>query len=183
MTNEQYLTLKEEYINHIKTFVTESGGLLPHITVFADIKKPKDADEEKPAIIHIPIPSEYMDDDTSKDKFVKNVIPDLFKAINEKFIPNSVAWASEAWLREANKNFDVKGNWKELPIKKEVIILTIESESKTEAIIFNVKREGKQVMSDGKIIDIINLTEDKELSDSNGNFEGRFSGLFKKLKG
>lgn len=184
MTNEQYLTLKEEYVNHIKTFVTQSGGLLPHLTVFADLKEPKDKEEEKPAIIHIPIPSEYMEDDAGKDKFIKKVAPDLFKAINKEFIPNSIAWASEAWLREADKDFDIKNeDWKKLPIKKEVIILTIESENKTEAILFTVKREGKQVNSDGELIDNIVLTEDENQLGDAGPIGGRFTGLFKKLKG
>ena len=39
MTDEQYEQLKKDYIDHIKEYVTDNGGLFPHLTVFADIKK------------------------------------------------------------------------------------------------------------------------------------------------
>jgi len=182
MTDEQYEELKKDYINHIKEYVTDNGGLFPHLTVFADVKKPKEGEEDKPAIIHIPIPDEWMQSDEMKDKFVDNVIPDVFKDINAEFIPHGIGWAAEAWMRVADKNFDPsKGDWKKIPIRKEVIMISIESDRPSESIIYEIKREGKQVNSDGNLVDVIKLEQQfkDEIAPSTG---GRFTGLFKKLK-
>jgi len=182
MTTEQYEELKKDYINHIKEYVTDNGGLFPHLTIFADVKKPNKGEENKPAIIHIPIPDEWMESDEMKDKFIDNVIPDLFKDINKKFIPHVIGWAAEAWMRIADKNFDPsKENWKNIPIKKEVIMINIESDRPSESIIYEIKREGKQVNSNGDLVDVIKLEQEfkDEMAPNTG---GRFSGLFKKLK-
>lgn len=184
MTNEQYEVLKQDYIDHIKEYVTENGSLFPHLTIFADIRKPKPEEENKPALIHVPIPNEFMENDKSKDRFIDEVVPDLFKSINEKFIPKGIGWAAEAWMRVADKNFDPeKDNWKKIPIRKEVIMISIESDQPTESIIYEIKREGKQVTSDGEIVDIIKLEEQFKEEGSPMSAGGRFTGLFKKLKG
>jgi hypothetical protein len=184
MTNEQYALLKQDYIDHIKEYVTENGSLFPHLTIFADVKKPKKGEEDKPALIHVPIPDEYMENDRAKDKFIDEVVPDLFQNINEKFIPKGIGWAAEAWMRVADKNFDVeKDNWKKIPIKKEVIMISIESDEPTESIIYEIKREGKQVIPGGDIVDIIKLEEQFREEGAPTVSGGRFTGLFKKLKG
>ena len=182
MTDEQYEQLKKDYIDQIKEYVTNYGGLFPHLTVFADIKKPNKGEENKPAIIHIPIPDEWMESDEMKDKFVDHIIPDVFKDINTKFIPHVIGWAAEAWMRIADKNFDPsKENWKNIPIRKEVIMINIESDRPSESIIYEIKREGKQVNSNGDLVDVIKLEQEfkDEMAPNTG---GRFSGLFKKLK-
>ena len=191
MTTEQFSLLKEEYINNIKRFVTENGGLFPHLSVFADVNKKKirkifeDDDSDKPALLHIPLPDKYTQTDEGKELFIKNVFPELAKEIKENFTPNAIAWASEAWVRKMDKedapNGEIPDNWKELPIQKEVIIITIESESSQECLIFNINRNGKQIDEDGNLVDTIELTPCDELSGANG-FTGRFSGLFSKFK-
>ncbi len=70
MTREEYFDLQEDYINHILEYVKESGGLFPHISIFADIIKPKKEERGKPALIHIPIDDDFMKDEESKDYFV-----------------------------------------------------------------------------------------------------------------
>jgi hypothetical protein len=183
MTNEEYHDLKEDYIQHILDYVKDNGSLFPHLSVFADIKKPKEEEIGKPALIHIPIDDEYMKDDESKDRFVDEILPNLFKELKTRFTPHGVAWAAEAWMRVAEKDFDPsKDNWKAIPIKKEIIMISVESENANDCFIYEIKRIGKQVNSDGDFVDIV------ELERLDGDFAtatklaGRFTGLFKKIK-
>lgn len=179
MTEENYLSIKEDYISHIKDYVNETGGLFPHITIFAEIREPKDELETKPALIHIPIPDQFMSDDEKKEEFVTDVLPGIIKEVRKKFIPKGVAWAAEAWLRMADKKDDVS-DYKKLPIKKEVIIITIESESKNDSYIYEIVRTGKQVNSEGELVDAVKL-EEMESFKNPDQMGGRFSGLFKKF--
>jgi hypothetical protein len=178
MTKEKFQTIKEEYINHLKNYMCEAGSLFPHITVFAE---DLDVTNEKPCIVHIPIPPEYMKNDDTKDDFVNNIIPDLFVELKKKFTPVGIAWAAEAWARIGKKADNLNMDQiKKLPIKKEVVIITIETIDTSESFIYNIKRNGKQVTKDGDFIDNINLELAEE---SNGNLVGgRFSGLFELFK-
>jgi hypothetical protein len=183
MTDEQYQNLQEDYINHILEYVKESGNLFPHISVFADIIKPKnESEKDKPALIHIPIDDEYMKDDESKDRFVDGILPDVFKDLKEKFAPKAIGWAAEAWMRVIDKkNFNPeKDNWKAIPVRKEVIMINIETENKQECFLYEIKRLGKQVNSDGEMTDIIELNKLDDLS-NHESMAGRFSGLFQKF--
>jgi hypothetical protein len=180
MTEEKYQEIKEYYKEHLIDLISETGGLYPHLTIFADIKNPSKEDKDKPAIIHLPIPDKYMKDDDTKDEFVDEVLPDIAKKVKEEFIPQGVAWASEAWMRVVEKDEEMPKNWKKLPIKKEIVIVTIETDSKEEADIYEIKREGKQVTSDGNLVDKITLEKFEESSPS--SIGGRFSGLFKNFK-
>lgn len=178
MTKEKFETLKEEYIEHLKKYMCEAGSLFPHITIFAE---DLDVTNKKPCIIHIPIPPEYMKNDDTKDDFVNNIVPDLFIEIKKKFTPVGIAWAAEAWARivkTADKLSDA--DIKKTPIKKEVILISIETIDTSESLIYNIKRNGKQVTEDGDIVDNINL----ELAEESGSHlnGGRFSGLFELFK-
>jgi hypothetical protein len=183
MTKEQYFDLQEDYIQHILDYVKETGGLFPHISILADIKKPTEEEKDKPALIHIPIDNEFMEDEESKDKFVDDVLPILFSQVKKKFEPKAVAWASEAWMRVVDKDFDPNvQDWKALPIKKEIIIITIESEYDEHLFVYEIKRLGKQVNSEGEMVDMVEL---EKLDDEFGKAQkagGRFSGLLKKFK-
>lgn len=181
MSPEKYLELKNDYIDHIKTFVSEHGGLIPHLSVFADIKQPTEEQIGKPAMVHVPIPDEFMQNDFMKEMFVTTIVPELFTDIKKEFIPVGVAWAAEAWMRVGSKDFDFESeNYKELPIEKEVIIITMESVDKEELFLYEMKREGKQVNSDGELTDHISLIPMDDMKKPDG-FGGRFSGLFKKF--
>lgn len=177
MTTEEYDDLIEDYLNNIKKYMKEAGGLFPHITIFADKKEEEDTNK---AIIHIPIPPEYMESDGDKDELIEEVLPVIFKEVNKKFIPYAIGWASEAWMRTASKVDDIK-NYKDLPIKKEVLFITIETEDKTQCIFYEIKRVGLKVTSDAELTDEIDLIELKDLRQENNAMGGRFSGLYKKL--
>lgn len=176
MTEQQLEEVKESYINHLKNYMSQTGALFAHITIFAEhIKKDE---EDKPAVIHIPIPNEYMENDDSKDVFIEELMPELIIEIKKKFIPVGIAWASEAWMRTANKDFDLD-DYKSLP-KQEVVFISIETENKAETIIYETIREGIQVNSEGDLTDRIELKEMHNIDKPEGT-SGRFAGLYKKL--
>jgi hypothetical protein len=179
MTQDDFKDLKETYIEHIQQYIKDVGNLFPHITVFADVKNPK-KDDKPAAIIHIPIPIEYMESDKLKDKFLEEVLPDVFKLVKKEFVPTGVAWGAEAWVRVVEKDTTLK-DYKKSPIQKEVIFISIETKDKHETLVYDIERNGKQVHPDGSITDIIELTEAKESGMSTGA-TGRFTELFKLLE-
>ena len=180
MTKEEYSSLKENYIEHLTSMMSEMGGIPAHITVFADHLDPEDS--VKPALVHIAIPPEYMESEDSKDEFVDEKLPIAFKAMKKKFKPFCITWAAEAWVRIAGADFDVdKQNWKAIPIKKEVVIVSMETEDTTETIIYNIHRNGKQVTKDGDLVDSVTLELDEDLNQG-GAAGGRFTGLFRTFK-
>lgn len=180
MTKEHFETLKEEYIGHITEYIKQAGGLFPHISIFAEEKDKTKSN--KPALIHVPISDEFMESEDGKDEFVDEALPQISKKVNEMFDVYAIAWSSEAWMRMTDKsshlNFD---NWKSIPIKKEVIIITIESKDGNDCIIYEIKRDGQQVTSDGDLVDKIELIKAEE-TDGVKNVGGRFSGLLKLFK-
>lgn len=178
MTKEHFETLKEEYIGHITEYVKQAGGLFPHISIFAEEKDKTKSN--KPALIHIPISDEFMDSEDGKDEFVEEALPQISKKVNEMFDVYAIAWSSEAWMRMADKPSDLK-NWKKIPIKKEVVIITIETKDGNDCILYEIKRDGHQVTSDGDLVDKIELIKSEE-NDGIKNIGGRFSGLLKLFK-
>lgn len=181
MTEELFADVKESYIKHLTQMMSEVGGISPHLCIFADHLD--DEVSDKPAVVHIMIPPEYMESEESKDEFVDEKLPDLFKVLKENFKPYAIGWSAEAWMRVVNKNFDVeKQDWKAVPIKKEVVIFSLETENNSETIIYNIKRNGKKVTKDGDIIDDVTLELDEESIDAGTTARGRFTGLFRTFK-
>lgn len=178
MIEQEYQDLKDIYIKHIKTYLKETGGLFPHVTILADhLDK---TEHPTNAIIHIPIPDQYMNDDDSKDEFVDVVLPEVMKTVKEKFEVHAIAWASEAWMRRADKDFDFDNqDYKQLP-KTEVLFVSIESQDREETQIYEIKRIGMKVTDEGDLCDDVELTEITEFGNPE-HTEGRFSGLYKKL--
>lgn len=184
MKDEEYTEIIDLYLKHIKSYMTEAGGLFPHITVFGDQIAKNEGDKELPkAIIHIPIPSEYMKSDEDKDIFLEEMIPAVFKTVKEKFIPYGIGWASEAWMRIADaETFDPKrDDYKDIPIKKEILFISVESEFTNQTFVYDINRIGQQVNAEGDLVDSIELVEIPEMKDVHTT-QGRFSGLYKKLK-
>ena len=174
--------LKEKYIHEALESVEAKLAKVNRVIgqAFIDNVKTKE-DDIKKAIIHIPIPGEYMNSEEGKDSFVEEIMPSIFKEVNKKFSPYGIAWASEAWVRIADKDFNTnKDNWQALPIKKEVLFISIETEFKKEVNVYNIKRLGHKVNSDGEIVDNISLEEETDFGNPE-NVGGRFSGLYKKL--
>lgn len=181
MTEEQFESLKTDFIENIKSYVVEFGSIFPHISIFAMEKEPKkDADKVKPALIHIPIPDELMVDEEGKETFVNEIFPEIAKQVKKTYDSKALAWTSEAWIRTAKKPEQLN-NWQEMPIEKEVIVITLEFENRNEFTMYEIKRHGKQITSEGDMVDKIELIE-CEFSSQPEKIQGRFAGLFAKLK-
>lgn len=176
MTQEKYERIKSNYVGHIKHFMVDEGNIFPHLTVFGS---PIDKEDED-AIIHIPVPDEFMKSEELKEEFVNTVVPKIAEKIREKFIPYGVAWTSEAWVRTATKDQGVPDNWKDMPIEREVLMINIEFENKQEMMIYDIKRTGKQVNDEGKLTDHIDLIEN-DMTQAEG-WSGRFTGLLNKFR-
>lgn len=175
MDQEIFEEIKKDYISQIKDNMTENGFLIPMITVFAETQT-----EDTPAIIHIPIPEEYMKNDETKENFLTNIVPDIFTNIKEQFVPYAVGWAVESWMRELPKKSDVI-DYKKVSTKKEAVFISIETKDSQKLVyVFNIKREGKQVNLAGDLVDKITLEEDKSFHNIDG-VGGKFSNLFSKF--
>lgn len=177
MTTEQIQELKEAYINNIKGYIKDEGGIFPHLTLFAT---PIDNPEEK-SVIHIPIPDQFLKSEENKDRFIQDIFPQIAKKIQERFVTAGIAWASEAWVRTVSKDEEVPENWQDLPIEKEVLFINIDFGNGEESLMFEIKRQGKQVNENGQLVDHVELIQESSLS-GNSQTSGRLSGLLSKFK-
>jgi len=173
MTEEKYQELKQEYVGNIKRVMTELGFIRPHLTVFGSHKDEEIKDKD--ALVHIEVRDEFMRSETMKEGFVQVILPEIAEKIKEMIVPYGVAWTSEAWVRTAAKEQGVPDNWKELPIEKEVLMVSMEFTNKKEMLIYEIKRNGKQVNEDGDLVDHIDLLE-QDFSNAEG-MTGRFTGF------
>ena len=176
MTEEEYIEIKEEYIQNMKEMLLETGNVPPTITVIgSDLKK------DKTAIIHIPLPKEIVDSDDAKQYFVDEMIPEISVEIKKKFEIKAVAWTSEAWMREApiDDYNPVVDDYKKIPIKKEIFIITVDTGASTESYVYEIVR--LSVSPVGELVEDIELVEMPELSSKFAENGGRFGELYKKF--
>lgn len=158
--------MKDEYIDHLKTMMMEEGFVPPIITVFA-----RNIENDEKAVIHIPIPAEFMKDDESKDEFVKKVFPNVAKKVKEEFNPVALVWSAEAWMTFMDQDEQDK---------KEVIMISVETSKKQQSLIYEIKRNGINFVKDKGLVEQIELEE--IINENNLKAEGRFVGLFKNFK-
>ena len=182
MTEEQYIELKDKYLTNIKRYMIQEGGLFSHISVFAEkLGYDEDDDQEtKNAIIHIPLPTKIANSDEGKEYFVTKMIPDIASSLKEGFTTTGVAWASEAWLRSSHIDDKQPENWKDMPIKKEVLMVSMESAFGNETSVYEIVRNGMKVTEEG-LSDTIELIKDEKLSGNDLPLQGRFTGLYQKF--
>lgn len=183
MTEKQYIDLKNTYLGNIQKYMKQEGGMFSHISIFAEPLNvnEEEIDPERTAIIHIPIPEKMANSENGKEYFISKMIPEIADTIKQQFNTVGVVWASEAWLRVANKSEESKlDNWKDMPIKKEVLMIAIESKFGNEALVYEIVRKGMQVTEDG-LSDTIELIKDEQLSGNDLPLQGRFAGLYQKF--
>jgi hypothetical protein len=186
MTKEQIKMVREDYLSFITETVQEHGEIGASIAVFADII---DSKNDKPALIEIPIPNEFLKDDSTKEHFVERVLPDLIKEFKKRFVAHSVLWTCEAWLRMGSKeDLDKVKNFKDIPIKTEAIVIIIDSKDETEAVVYEIVRPTLSVSDTGELVEKkqknkVELVEMPELCSvfKDEGFSGRFSNLYKKF--
>ena len=169
-TLEKFNELKESYLKTVVEGTKEAGGLPPHITLFGY----HNDDTEKDVIIHVPIQDELM---TNEGKIIlfEKVIPKLAQDVAaKKYSIHAIAWASEAWVREAKGVKEFDEDWRDIPIKKEVIIINLESTVKNDFIMYDISRVGHKVSDTGDLIDNIELIkiQEKEMSNVGGSLTG-----------
>jgi hypothetical protein len=176
MTKEEFKEIKEAYLYDMKSMLFDNGDLPATITIIGS-----QIEDNKTSVVHIPLPEEIINSDEGKQLFVDKMIPQLSKKIKEKFNVHAVAWASEAWMRETNKNsFNVdKDDYKELPIKKEILIFTIDTNTDTETYVYEIVR--MSIAPNGDLVEKIDLLELPEMGNSINKSKGRFSDLYKKF--
>jgi len=158
--------MKDEYIDHLKTLMVEEGFIPPIITVFA-----RNLENDEKAVIHIPIPAEFMKDEESKNEFVEKVFPNVAKKVKEDFNPVALVWSAEAWMTITDEDEQDK---------KEVIMISVETSKKQQSLIYEIKRNGMEYVKDKGLVEKIEL--DELINQSNLKAEGRFVGLFKNFK-
>jgi hypothetical protein len=181
MTSEEFKELKEGYLELVIKMITESGGLTPSFTILGTHKP-----DGKNAICLVPIENKFMKDEQSKDYFIDIVVPEIAEKTRELIEIRAIGWASEAWMRVADKTTTdvdkLKKDWKSLPIKAEVLIISIDSEEFKETSIKEIVRKGKQVNEDGELVDHIELVDMSEYSGEPMHAAtGRFTDLYKKF--
>jgi len=175
--NEHFEDMKNHYLEETKKSLLDNGFVVPSFAIMA-LK----VSDEQPALIHMPLPSIYLDSEKAKDRFFSEIFPKMAKEIRKDFKPFAILWASEAYYREAKPDFDLtKDNYQDLPIKKEVLIITVDSEEVSTCEIYEIIKSGMSINEEG-LIDQISL---EKLSDNQGlkEAQGRFSNLYKKLMG
>lgn len=181
MNHEEFQKLKNHYLEMVIKMITDSGHLSPSVTVLGE-----DREDGKPALCLVPIENKFMKNDAGKDYFINTVVPEVAEKIQELFEIKAVGWASEAWLRIVkadNTNSEKPSkDWKNAPIKAEVVIISIDSDDYKETTIKEIVRKGKQVNSEGELIDNIELKDIPDYTDIPAHAaEGRFTDLYKKF--
>lgn len=174
MTKEEFEEIKDYYIKSTKETLVKNGNLQPVITIMGDLRE-----NNTPSALQIVLPEEIVNSDLKKQLFVDRIIPKLAVDVNEKFIVEAVGWSSEAWLREAPKDDFKPEDYKKIPIKKEILIITIDSAKGSEAYAYEIIR--MSVTPDGDLLESIELVELEDLGTSVSNSSGRFNDLYKKF--
>jgi hypothetical protein len=72
-------------------------------------------------------------------------------------------------------------NYKDLPISKEILIISIDGKEGSKSDIYEIKRDGKSINTEGDLIDTIELEPLPELGENYDTSTGRFSNLYKKF--
>ena len=165
---------KKEYLDNIKRYMADTGSVFPHISVFG-----MDKTSQKKSIVHIPIPSEYVESSAKKDEFTDNIVPMIAEEINKRFSVEAVGWASEAWMTVLKEKTN-----KPLDERKEVLFIMIGSENTESVFVYDIHRTGKQVNSEGELTDFVELIENTTFDQEKSKvpMAGRFSDLYKKFK-
>lgn len=176
MTEETYVEIKDEYIKNMKEMLLETGNVPPTITIIGT-----HLNENKTAIVHIPLPKEIANSDAAKQMFVDDMIPEIAVKVREKFEIKAVAWTSEAWMRESPlDNYDPEvDDYKKIPIKKEIFIITVDTGANIESYVYEIIRMA--VSPTGDLVEDIELVEMPELSSKFAENGGRFGELYKKF--
>lgn len=183
--------LKEDYVNFVKETIQETGELYPSFTIFCQLKEEIDEEtgDKVLGMVHIPVPSKFMENASSKEELVSEVLPKIFKEIKKQFVPHAIAWSSEVWVKKVSKE-EAKTEEEAFLIaekkvnREEAVFINVQSADDNEVLVYTIERIGKQINNDGDLVDKIELIPSNNLDNglvSNKDIGGRFSNLFNKL--
>lgn len=164
---EDFIKLSEK--SAIK-FLKEEENISPFLTILTR------EDEDVLGHHHIPIPPMFMEGESGKD-FVRHI---LIKGLKEKLKEEGkeilcVNWVSEGWMYVGKKGEDNIENYRELP-RKEVLLMTFDSEDQQIISTYEIKRSGWKVGKKGLDNGVELIPIDKELKGTSRG--GRFGNLF-----
>jgi hypothetical protein len=174
MTKEEFKEIKEYYIESTKETLLKNGNLEPVITIMGNLK-----DNNTPSALQIVLPEEVANSDENKQLFVDQVIPKLAVEVREKFTIEAVGWSSEAWLREIPKDEFKVEDYKKIPIKREILIITIDTAKESECYAYEIVR--MSVSPNGDLVENVELVELPDVASSASNSQGRFNNLYRKF--
>jgi hypothetical protein len=174
MTKEEFKEIKDYYIESTKETLLKNGNLEPVITIMGNLK-----DNNTPSALQIVLPEEVVNSDENKQLFVDEGIPKLAAEVREKFMIQAVGWSSEAWLRELPVDDYKPEDYKNIPIKREILIITIDTAEESECYAYEIVR--MSVSPNGDLVENIELIELPDVASSASNSQGRFNDLYKKF--
>lgn len=162
--DEDIRTFKDTVKNICKNDIEKNGEMSPYAYIL--IKE-----GEGVGLVIMPL-GHLMGNDNEKQELAK-MIPKIFEKLErEGHIPICFAFATEVWVRKADKDYNWRdGNWKSLP-KEEAVMILFETEYSSDNCIRPLIRK------DGKVF----LDEEREdFKSPTTEIEGRFANLFRKL--
>jgi len=174
----QYIEYKDKFIARTIAMI-EKGSLMPMITVMGISKKDKSFN-----FIDLFIPNQVFDSCTIKRMYLNSIIPQIGETLLEDMSIDVVAFSSEAWIRlmevpvGLNSKDAIPYDWEKLPIKKEMVVMLIESKGRSEPLFYNIVRSEMRVDKDG-FGEKVDLVLDDDFR--GGDIGGAFTGLYEKF--
>lgn len=178
MNNAQHIKeFKVANVQLMQYLLSKHGGLDPMIVVLV-----KEENDEY-NVVAVPVPSELLKDDNSKDALATSMPALLTMFAKQGKEPICFSFSSEAWLRKTPEGVtEIPDNWKDLP-KMECLISSYESADESDMEVFEILREGKIANENGELIDAIVLRPHNVSPDGEKpkKMEGRFHGAFQEF--
>lgn len=177
MTKEKFNEIKNSHLQAMRDILQITGQVVPQVNVFGTYEGFPD----ETANIVFGVHPKFLSSEEAKQAFIDKVLPQIGKMMKEEqnFIIEAVAWSSEAWQRSFPADQGIPKDWKNTPIEKEVLMINLQTKDEKEIYIYEIKRTGKQVNGEGDLVDLIELTTQREGAAPENR--GKFSNLFERI--
>lgn len=176
---------EEGHLNKLQEMIIKQQ-IDPFIHIIA-----REKGEEKPVILHIPIPASS---DMDKELFVRHGFPSLKEEIKKNNLDIIfITFTTEAWIRKLDKNKPIPENYRDIP-PDEVLFISYSSANEESVKVYDIIRDEFEVNDKGELIDKtyeveidgemykkVEIKLNEELSVGQSGAEGKFSNLYKQL--
>lgn len=167
MDEELIKDYKKELFENITWELTEEGSL----STFVQIIGEKEG-VDKPIIVHVVTP---FANDTEKEFFVKEAIPDICKRLRKNRItPSFVVFVSECWMTVIDKKTEKEE-------KSEIVLLTMSSKDGDELEAYNIVRHPYEINEKGDLVSKVELSKNNDITTTDSDeakTQGRFTNLY-----